>query len=205
MHCRLGRRRIAIEAAFAFVVCVGRLATLFAGPPQDDYRGRLLVAASRLADPRFAETVVLVVEHDDNGAFGLVVNRPAGTVPLSHLFKDVLVAPSDEEVTLYFGGPVELDTAFLLHSSDVVGEGTREVVDGVFLSTGVEMLHKVGQPDGPAKFILLAGYAGWGPGQLERECAEGAWYTVKAKASLIFSGHPEKIWDRLIDKLVVRF
>lgn len=207
MHRPTAPQRVAIGVALATLLCLPRVFGASAAPPADEFKGRLLVSSSHLYDPRFERTVVLIVEHDENGAFGLVVNRPAGTVTLSHLFKNLLVAPKalEREVTLYFGGPVELDAAFLLHSSDASVEGTKEVLDGVSLSMGPEILEKLGEPGGPSKFILLAGYAGWGAGQLERECKEGAWYTFDASPALIFAAEPDKTWDKVIDKIAVRF
>lgn len=174
--------------------------------PDQRLKGKFLVATSHMSDPRFRQTVLLIVEHDENGALALILNRPAGRVKLAELLEDPsLASPDGDGVAVYFGGPMELDLAFILHSPDVVLESSRIVAEGVAFSTDPEMLRLVADGRGPAQLLLASGYAGWAPGQLEEELSHASWLTVDAEAALVFAPDPSRIWKQLIDRNVVRF
>ncbi|MDQ1614401.1 MAG: putative transcriptional regulator [Actinomycetota bacterium] len=152
--------------------------------------GRLLVAAPALGDPNFARTVVLLLDHTDDGALGVVINRPT-------LVEVGSVLPSWQPFTnqpgvLFQGGPVALDSALGLAvvPGDDEPVGWRRVVDHlglVDLDTPPEIL-------GVDRLRIFAGYAGWGPGQLENEMAEGAWYVVGMQGEDAFTDHPDQLW-----------
>jgi putative transcriptional regulator len=163
---------------------------------QDGLAGQLLVATPVLGDPNFARTVVLVLDHDEDGALGVVLNRPT---PVD--VGDVL--PTWHELTtgppvVFHGGPVATDSALGLAAVPGDGEplGWRRVVGRLGL---VDL-------DAPPELLaaelgamrIFAGYAGWSPGQLESELAEGAWYVVDAEAGDAFSGTPGELWRRVL-------
>lgn len=178
------------------------------------YVGQFLVATPKMADPRFAKAVVLMLEHrvgslaDDTvgGAMGLIINRRIGSGPLGMLLRGTGVAIDKElrdfQVTLHYGGPVEGYLAFILHSDDYQGGRNARPVRGmahgqVVLSTDATVMTRVAQGEGPRHSLFVLGYAGWGPGQLEQEIGDGAWVLVPADADLVFGpDRGEALWRK---------
>jgi len=160
--------------------------------------GNFLIAESELGDPNFVETVILIVSHDENGAFGLVVNRKSqlslGTA--SPPYKDSPFAG----IPLYLGGPVEQEYLFTLHTGLPAGFGgqhSREVIPGIIFEPDFTQVERfiLEQPQTlPPALRLFAGYSGWAPGQLERELAEKTWAVLPAIADLVFSDNPKGGW-----------
>ncbi len=168
------------------------------GDGGDSLAGRLVVATERMGDPRFQNTVIYMVEHDAGGAMGLIVNRPFGVIPLARLFERLgLEAPEVAgEIEVYYGGPVEPERGFLLHSAEVVMEGSILVGEGVAMTAESEMLHRIGRGEGPKRKLFAFGYSGWGPRQLESEFARNDWFVIPADPSLIFAVDPARSWER---------
>ncbi|MCZ6607976.1 MAG: YqgE/AlgH family protein [Alphaproteobacteria bacterium] len=164
--------------------------------------GQLLVATQKLGDPRFAHTVIYMVDHDARGAMGLIVNRAYGIGPLAKLLEGFGIEHEDAAgtVRLHYGGPVAPARGFILHSTDYKGPGTRVVNKGVAITTKLEVLEAIAKGEGPKRSLFALGYAGWGPGQLEGEIARDDWVTAPADESLIFSDDLESSWDRAIKK-----
>lgn len=160
--------------------------------------GRFLVASRDLGDPNFAESVILLVQYnEERGAMGLIINRRTD-VPLSRVFEDLKEAKSRTE-SIYVGGPVELGsvTALLKTSSKPVD--AKRVFGNVYLISSKEMLQKtLGSAVPPSAFHAFLGYAGWEPGQLEHEVGLGAWHIMPADAAEVFHDDPETVWPRLI-------
>lgn len=156
--------------------------------------GQLLVATPALLDPNFAETVVLLLDADENGALGVVLNRPSA-VPVAEVLEAWAGVVAEPEV-LFQGGPVSTEGALAigrLRSTDDAPVGFREVADdlGVIdLDTPVELV------DGSLEGLrIYAGYAGWGSGQLIQEILRNDWLTAPVRTDLIFAPDPEQVWD----------
>ena len=162
--------------------------------------GQLLVATRKLGDPRFAHTVIYMVDHDAKGAMGLIVNRAYGVGPLDKLLKGFGIEDGDVAGTirLHYGGPVDTGQGFVLQSSDFEGPGTRVVNKEVAITTKLEVLKAIAKGEGPKRSLFALGYAGWGPGQLEGEIARDDWVTAPADQDLIFSDDLESTWERAI-------
>ncbi len=164
--------------------------------------GRLLVATGNMADPRFRNTVIYMVEHNAGGAMGLIVNLPFGRIPLARLFEKLGLAPPEaggaagSEIEVFYGGPVEPGRSFLLHSTEVVVAGSIVVGDGVAMTAEAEMLHKIARGEGPARSLFALGYSGWGPRQLESELARDDWFTIPFDPALVFADEPARSWER---------
>ena len=157
--------------------------------------GSLLVANKELADPNFAQTVILIVDYDsDKGASGLILNRRT-KVDLTKVFPDVKGAPSDP---VYQGGPVEVNGAQALLRSHTRPENATHVFGDVYVTGSKELIEKsvAAAPD-PARFRLYVGYGGWGPGQLEHEIDMGAWEVLNGKTAIVFDADPDSLWSRL--------
>lgn len=167
-------------------------------PASGGLAGQLLVASPEMGDPRFRETVILLVGHDREGAFGLIVNRPLAEMPLAEVLKRLRIEAGDASglLRLHFGGPVEVARGFLLHSPDYAGEATIRVGEAFAMTASREALVALAHGRGPRRALFAFGYAGWGAGQLEAELAEGAWVTVPADADLVFGEDYAEKWGR---------
>jgi len=159
--------------------------------------GKLLVASRDLRDPNFAETVVLLIDYDKDGAAGLVVNVRAD-VPLSGIFGDLNLGVNAARPT-FSGGPVARTSALALVRSRSAMTGARTVAPGVHVIATRELLeHTLTTDAAPDQFRVYLGRAGWGPGQLERETERGAWHVFEPEADLVFDPDPTTVWRRLI-------
>ncbi len=160
-------------------------------------KGKFLIASRKLGDPRFQETVVLLIRYDRNGAAGLIINRPI-KMSLSDAFPDSQIFKKRKE-TVYFGGPVELDRLLFLIRSPGRPEESAHVLGSVYVSSSRLVLDRlIGKPKTGEHVRVYAGYAGWAAGQLEAEVARGDWHVVQADANTIFERKSDKIWPELI-------
>ena len=160
--------------------------------------GQFLVASEEMGDPRFGQTVILMVRHDAGGAMGIVVNRPMGEVPTAKLLEGVGLDTegAQGDIRLHYGGPVERRQVLTLHTNDYVIEGTLRVGKGMAMTGNPEILRAIGAGRGPKRFLVALGYAGWAPGQLEAEMKAGGWFNVPADQALVFDENYEKKWER---------
>ena len=147
-----------------------------------------LIAMPNMADPHFARTLTYICEHNDQGALGLVVNRPID-MTLQALFERLSLSLRSRELRdapIYFGGPVQTDRGFVLHEPAGDWQSTLRVRDAIGLTTSKDILEAVGRGEGPKRMLVTLGYAGWSPGQLEHEIAQNAWLTVEARDAIMF-------------------
>jgi putative transcriptional regulator len=151
-------------------------------------QGHLLVASPRLPDENFYHTVVLMIQHTGEGAFGVVLNRPSG-VTVGEVWQKVSETPCDSEVPVNVGGPVE-GPLIAVHTEPTCSE--NEVLPGVYVATQKDFLDSVVTQKG-RPFRVFSGYAGWAGGQLEGELKMGGWLTMPATSDLIF-GREEDLW-----------
>ncbi|MDD9993835.1 MAG: YqgE/AlgH family protein [Rhodospirillales bacterium] len=168
----------------------------------DSLSGKVLVARKGMPDPRFQETVIYLIDHDRDGALGLVVNKPFAVGPIAALL-DQLGIDADEQgedvggsVTLHYGGPVDPGRYFVLHSDDYEADRTRLVADGIAWTIGPEALIDIALGQGPRRSLLVFGYSGWGPSQLEDELARGDWRVIDADPDLVLGTDHESKWER---------
>ncbi len=161
--------------------------------------GKLLVAPRDSPDPIFAKTVILLVQHDDNGALGLIVNRRM-KLPISRALGQWKSAKDDSD-PVYMGGPVELDGVMALLRSAKAGDATHVFGDVYFAGSRKTMENALASGAGPHDFRIYLGYCGWGAGQLEHEVDVGAWYIFKANSALVFDSDPGSLWSRLIARI----
>lgn len=157
-------------------------------------KGKVLVASPKLLDPNFARTVVLIVQHDENGAMGLVINRALPTT-VGEAWTQVSSVPYPNEDPLFQGGPCD-SPLMVLHKDEARGQ--MEVVEGIFLSSDADAVKSlVDEATEPMKFFV--GYAGWSPMQLESELAEGAWMVAQIPLRHVLAT-PESLWEILQQK-----
>lgn len=167
--------------------------------PKDLAAGKLLVASRDLADPDFAETVVLLVHYDTQGAVGLILNRRTN-VPLSRVLDQPKVAKERSD-PIYLGGPVETPAVFALLRSTAKLEDAQEVLGGVYFISTKTLFEKTisARPD-PGAFRVFLGYAGWDNAQLRKEVELGAWFIFPANVQVIFDSDPDSLWRQMIHK-----
>jgi putative transcriptional regulator len=169
---------------------------------QDFLTGQLLIASPEMGDPRFAHAVILVVRHDRNGAFGLIVNRPVKEEDLARLLDDL--GQNSEGVTgkieIYLGGPVQTQLGFVLHSAEYHRPETVAIDGEVAATSSPDVLRDIAEKRGPQKFIFAFGYAGWGPGQLEGELKRQGWFTAPDDPKLLFDDDRAKLWQDAISR-----
>lgn len=158
-------------------------------------KGHLLLDSGQLSGSFFARTVILICQHDEDGAFGLVLNRPTGT-----RVGDALVADLPEvlrELPLYLGGPVQPTAMSFLHSDVYLADAN--VMPNLSLGHSLDELVELGQSFSPEKRVkLFAGYSGWAPGQLEDEIRRKAWLTHPASLDLVFAEDTATLWARIL-------
>jgi putative transcriptional regulator len=173
--------------------------------PGASLAGQLLVATPEMGDPRFRHTVILIVQHDSKGALGIVINRPVQQVPAAKLL-DALgfdSKGSTGQIELFAGGPVQPEVGFVVHSTDYHRSGTVDIDGRVAMTVNPEVLRDIGHNEGPRQSLVAFGYAGWGPGQLDSELAQGAWFTVPEDPKLVFDADRDKLWNDLLKRRTI--
>jgi putative transcriptional regulator len=161
---------------------------------QVDLTNHFLIAMPNMVDPYFAKSLTFICEHNDQGALGVVVNRPI-EMTLGTLFERLSLPLSSNRLgsePVYFGGPVQTDRGFVLHQPIGQWQSTLAVRNSVGLTTSKDVLEAVGQGGGPSKILVTLGYSGWAAGQLENEIKQNAWLTVEAKDAIIFDTPAEE-------------
>jgi len=160
----------------------------------------LLVSMPQLRDPNFAKTVILLCDFLPEGAFGLVLNRPTDAAASTM----VRLAPPIEfgnDLVLCTGGPVEPDRGWILTSEEPVEQDYRMIVEGLYLSTSPLLLRRVLETRPAPRALVLAGYAGGGPGQLDEELEQSAWLMSDVALDIIFDTEPGLMWETAIRRL----
>lgn len=153
-----------------------------------DLKHQFLLAMPGLAGSYFGDTLTYICEHNDDGAMGIVVNRPSD-VSLIELLSQLGIekGATPIEVPVMEGGPVGQERGFILHSDDVALEASLRLSPGLMLSAAREVLEAIARGEGPASYLVALGYAGWDRGQLEDEVADNAWLTCPVDTEIIFN------------------
>jgi putative transcriptional regulator len=166
-------------------------------PGPSTLTGRVLIASTSIGDPRFSRTVILMVRHGKDGAFGITINRPTG----QRSFASLLEPLGDKElaqagsVRIFAGGPVQQQMGFVVHSTDYQHAETIAINGELAATTSADILRAMARGKGPKKALVAFGYAGWGPGQIEAELARKDWLLATADAALVFDAPRERVWD----------
>ena len=167
-------------------------------------KGKFLVASRRLRDPNFKETVVLLIDYGQDGAMGLVINRPS-KIKLATVFPDIKELKGRKD-TIFVGGPVAVNQMLLLVGTPQLPEESQEVTQDVYISSSWKVLERlVKNAAKDERFRIFAGYAGWAPNQLDFEKSRGDWHVLKADAETVFDKKPSEIWPELILRASVKW
>ncbi len=168
----------------------------------NSFKNHFLVAMPGLPDPNFKQAVTYICEHHENGAMGLVINHPL-KLTMKELFDHLEMNPVDalEKEHLFYGGPVQKERGFVLHSSDKSWESTLPIAKGISLTGSKDILEDIAIDQGPECSIVALGYAGWDAGQLEAEIAANSWLTVPADRQILFDVDYSLRWASAAAKL----
>ncbi len=164
--------------------------------------GHLLIAAPALQDPFFQRAVIYMCSHDANGAMGVIINYPVQNVKLDDILDQLDIDTGGMHVLpIHFGGPVDANRGFVVHSSDYAAEGNIIEKNGISVSANIAVLQALAEGRGPTKGMLVLGYAGWSAGQLEDEIEKGSWIITAADPALVFATGDEKKWSDAVESL----
>ncbi len=166
-----------------------------------------LIAMPSMADPHFSRTLTYIAEHNDQGALGIIINRPID-MTLATLFERIELPLETGDLAsqpVYFGGPVQTDRGFVLHRPCGEWHSTLRVNADVGLTSSRDVLQAIGNGSEPHEVLVTLGYAGWAAGQLEQELVDNAWLTVEADMAIIFDLPPEERLVAAMQKLGVDF
>lgn len=157
----------------------------------------LLIAMPALADPNFSHAVTLICEHTEKGALGIVLNKPL-PMRLCDVLSQMKLEPKDDDIgaqAVLRGGPVHTDRGFVLHSPGGDWDSTHKVSELIQVTTSRDVLAAMAKGEGPSNAFIALGYAGWDPGQLEKELRDNAWLSVPADPSVVFDVPYDQRWQ----------
>lgn len=172
--------------------------------------GQLLIAMPVMTDPRFERSVIFMCAHSEEGAMGLIINQEARQITFSDLLERLEILPEGldknvadiDRIPIHLGGPVETGRGFVLHSRDYfVDDSTLPIKDDICLTATVDILKAMAHGTGPTRSILTLGYAGWSPGQLEREIQANGWLNCPADENLVFAEDLAAKYDMALERL----
>lgn len=171
-----------------------------------DLEGTILIAMPSMGDPRFHQSVVLLCSHSDKGAMGLILNKPNSEIRMSDVLDqlDIEIAPDMSDMVVHFGGPVETGRGFVLHSDDYTSSlHTMQVPGGFGMTATLDILEEIARGTGPDSALMMLGYAGWGPGQLEAEIVQNGWLTAEVTPALVFQTPAKDQWTAALESIGV--
>jgi len=181
----------------------------FQGKFYTSVKNSFLISTERMNDSRFKKSVIAMFEHDEDGAWGLVINKPMGSIPLAFLL-DSSISTSDEREKLYginilifWGGPVEVKKIFVLHSSEYQNDSTKNY-GGISISQDYNILLDIAENKGPEKSLVILGYSGWRAGQLENEMERDDWILSDLDPDIIFEKESIKKWPKAYENSFIR-
>jgi putative transcriptional regulator len=176
-------------------------------PLHEDLTGKLLIAMPDMGDPRFHGSVVFLCAHSAEGAMGLIVNKPMPEIRFAEMLEqlDIAQGAATPDLAVCYGGPVEQRRGFVLHSAEYEGalQDALKVDDRFAMTATLDVLEDLARGTGPAAALLVLGYAGWGPGQLEDEIAQNGWLTTDAAPELVFATRMDGKWAAALATLGV--
>lgn len=169
--------------------------------PETILRGHFLVAMPQMDDPNFHKTVILICEANNEGAMGVIVNRPLPFTMGQVYDGQEIEERGSEGEPVHFGGPVQPEVGFVVYEGDSEYKSSLHVGKNVHLGTSLDILRDIANGAGPKRFLFALGYAGWAPEQLEGEVARNDWLLVPLDPEIVFSVDPEKRWERAVRSL----
>ena len=167
-------------------------------PGEARLTGQLLIAMPGMEDPRFSHSVIYLCAHTEDGAMGLVLNKPLASPTFEDLLRqlDVTPTPPARQIALYDGGPIDGARGFVLHTADWTSDGSLQVDGTMALTASLDVLKAIAAGEGPRAGLLALGYASWGAGQLDEEIHSNSWLSAPASVDLVFDDDHSTKWRR---------
>lgn len=164
-------------------------------------KGKLLIAAPKMPAGAFTKSVILVIEHDASGAFGLIVNKPETKVSKAQLFRKLELPETHatDEIIVFYGGPVQREVGFVIHNVEFEVTGTRRITETIAISAERPVIEAMARGDGPDRYLFIVGYAGWAAQQLEGEMRREDWLTAPIDDDIVFDENHRTKWERTMD------
>ena len=172
-------------------------------------KNHFLIATEKMTDDRFAETVIIMLDSDENGAWGLTINKRLGTMPIALLIDPSLNTSKEREelfkvnVPIFWGGPVDTKEIFILHSTEYKSKSTKKY-DNISISQDYNILFDIAKNKGPKKSLVILGYSGWGSGQLEGEMERDHWILSDIDLDITFDEESNTKWNRAIKNSFIK-
>jgi len=172
-------------------------------------KNHFLIATEKMTDDRFGKTVIIMLESDKNGAWGLTINKPLGTMPIALLIDPSLNTSEEREdlfkinVPIFWGGPVDPKEIFILHSSEYKSESTKRY-EKISISQDYNILLDIAKNKGPEKSLVILGYSGWGKGQLEGEMERDHWILSDIDLDITFDDESKTKWNKAIKNSFIK-
>ena len=172
-------------------------------------KDHFLIATKKMKDNRFSKTVIVMFESDEDGAWGLVVNKPLGTMPIALLIDPSLSSPEERErlfkisIPVFWGGPVDMKEIFILHSTEYRSETTKNF-GNISITQDYNILFDISKNKGPKKSLVILGYSGWGSGQLEGEMERDHWILSDIDLNITFDENSNTKWNKAFKKSFIK-
>jgi len=173
------------------------------GKNDDFFQGQFVIAMPGLADENFSRSVVCITEHKNDGAIGFIINKPHPRIFCRDIFEELGIEYKESagNIPVYFGGPVQVDRIFILHSDPLDRAGCFRFSSDLAISTSIDIINAIANGEGPEKYIFLVGCAGWAEKQLEHEIIHNFWLTAPVDMEILFELEPEHIWREVIERM----
>lgn len=172
----------------------------------DSLQGHFLLAADHLKDPNFFQSVILMLEHTEETAMGLIVNRPMA-IPLQEALGEV-IGDKEGQSPIFCGGPVERTSMFIMHNCADLASADRTICEGIYVSGSSDSFDQLLQESEATErerlFRVYCGYSGWSAGQLEQEIDRGDWLSIPATSAQVFQSDPYELWEQCVQDLKVQ-
>ena len=172
-------------------------------------KNQFLIATEKMTDSRFSKTVIVMLESDENGAWGLAINKRLGTMPIALLIDPSLNTSEEREelfkinIPIFWGGPVDPKEIFILHSDEYKSQSTIKY-ENISISQDYKILFDIAKNEGPKKSLVILGYSGWGEGQLEGEMERDHWILSDIDLDITFDEETEKKWHKAIKESFIK-
>ena len=170
---------------------------IFSKDTKGSLAGHLLVATPQIQESCFARSVIYMCAHNDEGAMGVIINTTIDSIGIVDVFNQLDISGElrPQAFPVHFGGPVEANRGFVLHSTDYSSGESLIEANGIAVTASISILQNIGKGMGPQQGMLILGYAGWSPGQLESEIESGSWMVVPASPKLVFTADNDLKWN----------
>ena len=172
-------------------------------------KNQFLIATEKMTDSRFSKTVIVMLESNENGAWGLAINKRLGTMPIALLIDPSLNTSEEREelfelnIPIFWGGPVDPKEIFILHSNEYKSKSTIKY-ENISISQDYEILFDIAKNQGPKKSLVILGYSGWGKGQLEGEMERDHWILSDIDLDITFNEESKTKWNKAIKNSFIK-